>query len=121
MFLFGAGATHLVADKNLSFFCLFGENIKTVLQKSHVFYIVSATGLILPLNQYESFLIATLRGDIWLIYCTRECSSHHAVVKLFSAVCFCSSMTGLAAQTALENVMFPLCLTLVTSVLVLQS
>lgn len=33
MFLFGAGATHLVADKNLSFFILLGKMSTTVLQK----------------------------------------------------------------------------------------
>lgn len=58
----------------------------------------------LLLNQYKSFLIATLIEDIWLIYCTRECSFHHTVVKLFSMVFFCNSMTGLIFQKSSENV-----------------
>lgn len=65
---------------------------------------MAAPGLMLLLNQYKSFLIATLIEDTWLIYCTRECSFHHTAVKLFTTVFFCNCTTGLIFQKASENV-----------------
>jgi len=65
---------------------------------------MGAPGLMLLLNQYKSFLTDTLIEELWLIYCTRACSFHHTVVKLFGMVFFCNSVTGLIFQTASENI-----------------
>lgn len=71
---------------------------------------MGAPGLMLLLNQYKSFLIATLIEDIWLIHCTRECSFPQAVVKLFSTEFFCNSTMGLIFQENVRTI-FPLPMT----------